>query len=594
MNKGLIKIIRVVILLSIFGCGSHQREPIENVKAAENGDVYYGGVFHLNEVEAFRNLYPLSITEVTSSRIANQIYEGLIKFDPSDLSIIPGLATSWDVNEDGTLFTFYLREGVYFHKDKCFGESATRLFTAKDVKYCLDRLCEPHVLNKGFWVFQNKVLGANEYYASVRDGNPLEGGVSGIRVLGDHTIEIELERPFAGFINLLGTSFTYIYPREAFETYGMDMRAYTVGTGPFLLDQVVDDEAVILMRNENYWGKDQYGNSLPYLDAIKFTFFKDQKTEILEFRKGNLDMIYKFPVEYRRYIVDAKDNLLAGYQDYILQVTPSISTHYYGYMHTDTIFGDIRVRKAFNYAIDRERLVTYTLKGEGIPAFHGFLPPAFPNVPIDQIKGYDFDPDKAAFYLSEAGFPEGKGFPNIRLQLNSGGTRNIQIAEAIQRMLADNLNVNIRLDLMPFAQHLENIELGRADFWRSGWIASYPEPEYFLNLFHSIHVPVDPLQHAYLNSFRYKSAKFDSIFELALQTPDPVKRNELYAMADQQAMDDAVMMPLFYGKDYRLLQKYVRNFPINPMELRDFSTVYFDPEAIDIDPELHAFEKNLK
>ena len=573
-----IRFLFFIALIFLAGCYGGNREPLAELRKAENGNPYYGGVFHLNELENFRNLFPLSVSEVTSSRITSQVYENLIRFNQEDLTIEPSLAKDWDISDDGLTYTFYLRENVQYHEDPCFGEQKTRKMTAHDVKYNFDKLCEPGPLNKGYWVFQHTVKGAQEYYQSVQEEEPLEGGVPGVTVIDDHTIEIELQEPFGGFLNLLGTSFTYIYPPEAFEKYGRDMRTHAVGTGPFKLKYVMEDEVVILHRNDNYWRTDEYGNQLPYLDAVKFSFIPDQKTEILGFRKGELDMIYQFPVEYRRYIVDANDNLLKGYENFQLQVTPGLSTQYYGFLHPDEIFQDVNLRKAFNYAVNREQLVRYTLKGEGIAGHHGLLPPAFSDVPVEEVEGYHFDPEKALKYMEKAGYPEGEGFPEIKLQLNSGGERNILIAEAVQRMLEDNLNIRIRLDMMPFAQHLENVERGRANFWRSGWIASYPEAEYFLNLFHSVHVPETLDEHAYLNSFRYESAAFDSIFEIALRTVDTEERNRLYMKADQQAMDDAVMMPLFYSQAYRLLQPYVRNFPVNAMEHRDLAVVYFDPE----------------
>jgi len=541
------------------------------------GGIYYGGVFKMNEVEDFRNLYPLNVTEVTSHRITAQIYEGLVKHSQVDLNILPSIAESWDINEDATSFTFHLRNGIKFHDDECFPGGTGREITAEDFKWCFTQLCTFDPQNQGFWVFKNRVIGADAYFESTINGTPLAEGVTGIKVIDDYTLQIDLEYSFAGFLQILSTPFTWVFPKEALEKYGIEMRVHCVGTGPFQAKTIKEGDAVILSRNEDYWNVDEFGNKIPYLDAIKFTFLKEKKSELLEFKKGNLDMVFQLPIE----MIDEIMGELADAgpsTSFELQVTPALALQYYGFQHKSELFSNQLVRKAFNYAIDRESLVTYTLQGEGRPAMYGIVPPAFKEYDFENIDGYNFDPTKAKLLFAEAGYPNGNGFPKLTLQLNSGGTINIQIAEVIQKQLKDNLNIDIELNVMPFAQHLENLETGKSLFWRTGWIADYPDPENFLNLLYSPHIPAELSDKSYINSVRYKSEEFDSLFATALREVDTKKRYELYRQADQVAMDDAAIMPIYYYEHYRLLQLDVRNLPINPMEYRDMSEVYFIPE----------------
>ena len=257
-----------------------------------------------------------------------------------------------------------------------------------------------------------------------------------------------------------------------------------------------------------------------------------------------------------------------------------MTVFYFGFQIQSDIFDKKEVRLAFNYAIDREKIVTYTLQGEGVPGIYGIVPPSFKEYDSKSLKGYTLDLEKAHKYMADAGYPDGKGFPKLTLQLNSGGYgRNIAIAEVIQKMLKENLNINIDLNVLPLAEHLERLETGKALFWRTGWQADYPDPETFLTLLYSKHIPDNLSEKSYLNSVRYKSEKFDSLFSAAMKEVDVKKRMNLYLQADQVAIDDAAIMPIFYDENYRLIQTYIKNFPVNAMEYRDMTRVYFVPEA---------------
>jgi len=580
--KTLQYILCTILLLSITACGGGENTSTQGTKAdaqAVKGDKYYGGIFRMNETEFFRSLYPLNVTETSGNRITNQVYEGLVQFSQKDLTVQPSLATHWEIDDSKTVYTFHLRKGVKFHNDPCFPDSKGRTVTAKDFKYNLDRLCAFDVNNKGYDFFKDRIKGALAYHKETVKKNFPEGGCEGIKVIDDYTLEITLTRPFAGFLNMLCLPFAYCFPKEAVDAYGVELRAKMVGTGPFILKAVRENDAVILVKNPDYWGKDDLGNQLPFLDGIRWSFLGDQKSELLAFKEGKLDLMYRLPLEMVDEIIDNSGKLKAEYTKYQFQEEPSFALQYYGFKMSEGRFAESKaVRQAFNYAVDRKKIVDYTVKGAGIPANHGIVPPGFPGYDIKQIKGYKYDPVKARKLLAEAGYPNGKGFGELTLQINSGGTRNEQIAEAIQKMIKENLNIDVKLLKMPWAQHLEAYETSKAEFWRSGWVADYPDPENFINLFNGAHIPPKLTDKSYLNSTRYKNAEYDRLYQEAQKTIDLTARNKLYQKADQIVINDAPLIPIYYYKDRRLLQPNIKNFPQNSMEYRNLRDVYFIPK----------------
>ncbi|MBL1161231.1 MAG: ABC transporter substrate-binding protein [Chlorobi bacterium] len=543
------------------------------------GGKQYGGVYRLNEVGEMSSLDPVLINDVTSSHVASNIYDKLVGLN-SRLELVPELATSWSVSADGCTYTYHLRTNARFHDNPCFPDGKGRMLTAHDVEYSLNRVCDIRTGTKNFDYFRDKVLGATEYFNATVKGHdtgtePALPGVRGFAAVDDSTFTITLTRAIAPFENYLALSSMAIHPREAVEYYGKDFFKNPVGTGPFMFVRWEPDRQLVLRRNPYYWDTDEAGNRLPFLDEVRFSFMKDDKLQLLEFAAGNLEESYRIPNEFFADVVDENKRPKGRYSRFTLLHTPAMSTQYYGFLTTDPLFKDVRIRKALNMAVDRRRIIKYVLHGQAAgPAEHGLVPSSMPGYPYKKVQGYSFNPAAARELLAEAGYPNGKGLGPITLQLNSGGGRNVQIAEAIQSMLKENLNITVHLEQVEFAQHLKKIDQGQASFFRLGWVADFPDPETFLNLFYGKLVPkgtgISPI-----NSTRFVNSEFDRIYEQALVTQNREQRMDLYRQAEQVAINNAPMLLIMHDEDYRFLQPYVRDYANNAMDKLMLHRVWF-------------------
>ncbi len=538
---------------------------------AAKGDKVYGGVLRVNETEQYQTLYPASITDVVSYHIANQIYEGLVKFNPKDLSIKPCLAEKWEIDPTATVYTFHLKKGVLFHDNACFSGGKGREVKAADVKYAFELLCIDSKGNVNFSAtFKDRVVGANKFYEASKD-KP-NGEIEGVKIVDDYTVKITLTAPSTSFLYALASPATSIIPKEAVEKYGVDTK---VGTGPFVFAEN-SNENVILIKNKNYHGIDSLGNQLPFLDTVVISSFPTKKEELDNFKNGNLSIVIGLSSEA---IKDMVEKDITDFQNkppkYILDRSAEMATSYYTFNLTRPPFNDVKVRKAFCYAIKRNKIIEEVLRGEAYgPGINGISPPSFKGYDITRIKGYDFDEKEAKRLLAEAGYPDGKGFPPIKIELNSSGSKSADVVLEIQKQLMEVLNVNVDFEVVSLKQKLEDEKYARADIFRASWIADFPSPENFLWILYGAGVPDDIKQPSWPNTSRYKNPEYDKLFEAGKSAKTIDESYANFMKAEQVLMDDAPIMVLWYGENYRLVKSNIRNFFSNPMRHRDYTEVY--------------------
>ena len=552
------------LVLLLAGCSANSGEEGEAQTELESDR--YGGLFKMNITEEIRSIYPHNMVDASAFNMMNQVYEGLLRINPSTNEIETALAEKYRVSSDGKTYTFELRKGVYFHDDPIFKDNGGREVKAADVVYCFTKLCEPSERNQLYAFVVDLISGARRHYES--EGKT---GVSGLRVIDEYTLEIELEYPAPTFLSILTHPCSWIFPREL-DNYGSDANSWCIGTGPFKARIIKVNDVVILERNKRYWARDESGNQLPYVDAVRCNFVSDESEQLELFFNGNLDLVMKVPFEEVASLEDHIEKTEnAGYK--ILTI-PGLRVEYYGFQHRSDLFGDKRVRRAINYAVDRTYLVDSILRGYGTAANHGFVPPAMPHYDASEVSGFVYQPKLAQELMEEAGFANGAGFPVLTLQLNDGSNTSIEVAEAVQRMLTENLNITVELSVLPRDLHYDQVEQGNVSFWRDGWIADYPDPENFLKLFHGKLVPDDSVKASYLNTVRFKNTNFDNYFEASLRNPNTEQRMQTYQRADQILIEQAAMMPLYYEKWVWLVKDNIENLDVGSMGVLDLRKVY--------------------
>jgi peptide/nickel transport system substrate-binding protein len=556
----------LTISLFVASC-SNDGTDISQLKA--NGGAKYGGEFRFMSSEKITSLFPLATADVYNQRIASQLFESPLKMDYSSNKAVPNIAESFEISPDAKKITLKIREGIFFHDDECFSGGEGRELTAEDVKYSLDFACSGLKLNLMSWMLVDKIKGAKDFSLKSKKNLP-DGGVSGITV-EDNKVIIELIEPFVGFDKILTHSSLGVFPREAYETYKDEVKKHPVGTGAFTLESMSNSE-VLLTRNNKYWKKDDFGNQLPFLEKVRMTYATDKKSELMAFRTKKIDLVLEIPVDEIENILGSLEEAQAGLTvKHKIDSKNSLSVAYLGFAHDSAPFNDIKVRKAFNMAIDRNAIVNNFLMGEGYPCENGFVP-AIEGYNSTRVKGHKFNVVAAQKLLADAGYKEGKGFPTLDIYVNAkSGDAIFMMYEGVKKQLKENLGVNVNIKLCNINERDAAIRIGTAKMWRGGWIADYPDPENFLNLFCSVHIGSNSLT---MNRFEYKSAEYDKLFNQSRKEKNPKLRNELFIKCDQMIIDDAVVMPLINDDYITMINSKVKNFETNSMELLDFSNIF--------------------
>jgi len=510
LKKYLVVIAALLALTMIVaGCGKGEETGGETAGPGEMVVTYNVGT----EPET---LDPALMTGIPEFHMTLQMYEGLTRLDENNRPQ-PAIATHWDVSEDQTEYTFYLREDAKWSN----GDP----LTAHDFEFAWKRAVDPEMAADYCYMF-DLIEGAIAAYTG--EGSPDDMAVTAV---DDHTLKVKLVSGAPYFLDL--TAFPTYYPlhRPTVEAdnEGWHLSVDTmVVNGPFKPVKW-EQGRLEYVPNEYYWDADAVK-----LDRLVFTMVEDINTELTMFETGELDMTHEVPgAEIPRLREERPDEL---------HIFPYLGTYYYIFNTQRKPFDDVRVRKALAMAIDRKAIVEEVTQGGELPAY-AYVPPGIADVEEGsdfRAVGGDFieeDIEEAKRLLAEAGYENGEGFPPFEILYNTHEQHKI-IAEAIMAMWEKNLGITgISLTNQEWGVYLNARDEGDFDVARAGWIGDYVEPNSFLDMFKT---------GGGNNNSGWGDARYDEIIGQLIYLSDPAERMPLLHEQEEILMRDMPIMPIYY------------------------------------------------
>lgn len=529
MKKKIIVFCICIAMLStmVLGCGK-QEAPATSEDPSTGDDVVSEepAIMVYNASEDPPTLDPQLNTKSEGSLINRNLFEGLVTIDENG-EAQPGVAESWDISDDGTVYTFHI------NKDAKWSDG--QAITANDFDYSWRRALDPtNVMKSVNYMFYIK--NSEAVFNGEKDADEL-----GFRVIDEHTFEFTLEAPTPYMLELL--SFGVYKPvRKDIVEANPDNWTLSpdtcVSNGPMKMSSYRMNEKIILVKDENYWNGENKGK----LDELHFVFIQDSSTALKAFEAGEIHGMNSLPSEEIQRLSMEGDEL---------SIVPKLRTTYFAFNVGEAPFDNPKVREALILAIDKEEIVKAFVEGINVPAT-GFIPvgltvdgESFREVgdkdgPIIPING---DLERAKAVLAEAGYPNGEGFPEAEYLYNTNDD-NKKIAEILQEMWKKNLNIDIDIVNVESKVHSERRHNGQFQIARAGWGADFNHPITFLDLFTS---------DAGNNTPQYRVPEYDELIRQSKRAIDPDETIELLHQAEDKILSDYAICPLFYGTETALI-----------------------------------------
>lgn len=483
-------------------------------------------VFRVGNGAEPQDLDPQSVTGEVEHKIIMAMFEGLVTEDPQDLHPIPGLAESWDISDDGLVYTFHLRQGLKWSN----GDP----LTSEDFIQSYKRILTGSFAAEYSYLIYNFVKNAEDYL----NGKIKDFSEVGFKALDERTLQVTLKSRTPYLLKVIASHHAWdVVPTRVIAKFGpVDQRrsdwtraGNLVCNGPFILKEWAPNQKIVVVRNPNYWDAAHVK-----LDAIEFYPTEDLANEERMFRAGQLDMTKELPI--------SKLDVYRKKYPECLQTGPNLAVYFYRCNVTKPPLNDKRVRRALALAINREALVKNVTRGGQIPAYSVSYPGTAGYYPKARLEG---GVAEAKRLLAEAGYPDGKGMPPIEFLYNTHDAHRA-IAEAIQAMWRSNLGVEITLHNQEWKVYLDSQHSHNFQMQRAGWLADYVDPNVFLEIWTSDNGNNDTL---------WSNAEYDRLFQESLKAKNDEERYAIYQKLDAILVDECPIIPIYH---------YTRCFALSP------------------------------
>jgi len=483
-------------------------------------------------------LDPALVSDTASARIVLELFSGLVRLDNA-LQIVPDLAETWVVTEGGTVYTFTIKDGAQF--------SDGTPVTASDFKYAMERTANPDTESTVAELYLADIVGVME----IIDGKAITA--SGIEVLDDKTLKITIDAPKAYFLAKLTYPTAFALMKSNVESGGQTWTDNPIGSGPFILEEYRIGERMILARNENYYDRNAYLDTVEInlAGGVAMAMYEADEIDLTGVGLADLDRV--------------QDPSNAINRD-LVSVPPGFSTSYLGFNIEETPFNDVKFRQALAHSIDKELIAEQVFAGLVLPA-EGVLPPLFPGFNKDLVS-LDFDPDKARELLAESSYSTltDRDKRIVITTQGTGGSPSLSI-EVMADMWSQNLGVNVEIQQVEFATYLQDLYRNRLQAFFGGWEADYPDPQDWIDiLFHS---------ESPRNDGNYSNPEVDRLVEQARTEQNVVLRTQMYQEAEQMIIDDVAWLPVWWDtQGLALIKQRVQDYNFLPMTIEIFKDVW--------------------
>jgi oligopeptide transport system substrate-binding protein len=483
-----------------------------------------GGTLNLTGTDP-TTLDPALASDANSGGYIIQIFSGLVKLD-KDLEPVADIAQSWDISQDGRVFTFYLREDVVFQDG--------RQVKAADFKYSWERACNPATGSQVASTYLGDIVGANAMLA----GQATE--ISGIVVVNDYTLQITIDAPKTYFLSKLTYPTGMVVDRNNVAA-GASWWRTPNGTGPFKLKQWTQSSLIVLERNNSYYGQKAS------LEFVNFQMYSGNTLSLYE--TGQIDVAGVSAT----YIDTITDTAGAFYNEYYS--SPLLSFYWIGFNTAKPPFDDVNVRKAFSMAVDKDKMISLTLR-DLVQRADGILPPGIPGY-NENLDGLEFNVEKAKELIAASKYGSVENLPQITFTTSGYGGAISQTLEAMITQWRDNLGVEVQVRQLEPSFYLYYLQSEVDNMYDMGWIADYPHPQDFLDVLFYTGVQY--------NYGRYSNLAMDALLDQAGVEQNTAQSWLLYQQAEQMIVNDAAALPLWFSRNYILVKPYVVGYELNAL-----------------------------